>query len=126
MIIVEDNRTSLLVLARILERLGCKVSTATSVREAHTALAAPNAEFDVLVSDIGLPDGSGHDVVKFAQLSQPSLRGAIALSGFGNEEDVQKSVNAGFVRHLTKPVRLRELQEAIEELQIKDIIQYEG
>ncbi len=76
------------------------------------ALAAVEREsFDVLVSDIGLPDGSGTDVMRAVR-----ARGAvpgIAMSGFGMEEDVRRSREAGFSEHLVKPVAFGKLKEAI-------------
>jgi len=120
-LVVEDNAASMLVLARILERLGCKVLCATSVAEAHKLLSTDGQLIDVLISDIGLPDGSGHDVMRAARKFVPKLRGGIALSGFGSDDDVQNSLNAGFARHLTKPARVRELQSALSELAKFDV-----
>ena len=61
-----------------------------------------------------MPDGSGLDLMR--QLSPPSI-GPIALSGFGMEDDQRKSLAAGFVRHLTKPVEVQQLEHAIRDLQ---------
>jgi DNA-binding response OmpR family regulator len=64
-----------------------------------------------VVSDIGLPDGSGLDLMR--ELGQRwGLRG-IALSGYGTEDDVRRSREAGFLQHLTKPVTPRALEAAI-------------
>ena len=115
-LVVEDNLTSLAVLARLLERLGCEVLRAVSVAEACALIGARGQTVDVLISDIGLPDGSGHEVVQAARRLLPHLRGGIALSGFGSDEDVQRSLLAGFDRHLTKPARLHELHAALAEL----------
>jgi DNA-binding response OmpR family regulator len=65
---------------------------------------------DLLVSDLGLPDGSGLDVMREAR--RQGIPG-IALSGFGTEEDVQRSLGAGFGAHLTKPVAIATLRRAI-------------
>jgi DNA-binding response OmpR family regulator len=80
-----------------------------SVAEAR--LTAEQERFDLLVSDIGLPDGSGVDLMTALRKTQ-DLRG-IALSGFGTAEDVDASLAAGFAMHLTKPVDLDRLRTAI-------------
>ena len=74
-----------------------------------SALAAQT--FDVLVSDIGLPDGSGLELMK--QIRQTSGIRGIALSGFGMDEDLRKSKEAGFSQHLTKPINFQRLEAAI-------------
>ena len=76
--------------------------------------AAETDHFDLLISDLGLPDGSGLDLMR--QLSVQNPMKSIALSGYGQEEDVRKSREAGFTEHLTKPVDLRVLRETIERL----------
>jgi len=93
----------------VLELRGHDVTLAHSVNE---ALMCAHAAFDVLVSDIGLPDGSGLDLMT-ALRQRGEVRG-VAISGFGTPEDVQASVARGFERHLTKPVHLDELIDVIE------------
>ena len=66
--------------------------------------------FDLLLSDLGLPDGSGLELMR--ALADRSIRG-IALSGFGMEEDIARSREAGFAEHLIKPVIFQSLQETI-------------
>jgi CheY-like chemotaxis protein len=63
----------------------------------------------LLLSDIGLPDGTGYDLMKEVPASLPAL----ALTGYGMESDVQQSLAAGFREHLTKPVDVPRLQAAI-------------
>jgi CheY-like chemotaxis protein len=70
--------------------------------------------FDLLISDIGLPDGSGFEVMRHLRTTQP-IRG-IALSGFGRAEDLRNSREAGFDHHLTKPVDFQSLEELIREM----------
>jgi CheY-like chemotaxis protein len=83
-----------------------------SVKEAIAAAEA--SEFDLLLSDIGLPDGSGIELMR--QLgSRFNIKG-IALSGFGQDEDLRRSSEAGFATHLTKPINLKVLQEVIKRL----------
>ena len=75
---------------------------------------AEQAAFDVLVSDIQLADGSGRDLVAQIQRQRPVP--AIALSGYGTEEDIRRSLAAGFSAHLVKPVRFEDLEQAIIEI----------
>ena len=70
--------------------------------------------FDALISDIGLPDTSGYELVREAKRRQP-VQG-IALSGFGMEEDVRRSLEAGFDYHLTKPVEFQELRALLQKI----------
>ncbi|HEY4594594.1 MAG TPA: response regulator, partial [Thermoanaerobaculia bacterium] len=96
-------------MAQLLEMFGYAVRTADSV--ASALQAAEGERIDVVVSDIGLPDGSGLDLMRQLLARQP-VRG-IALSGFGMEEDLRKSREAGFVEHLTKPVDFAQLQQVL-------------
>lgn len=108
-LLVEDHPDTAKLLGRVLKAWGHKVRTAGSVA---AAVQAADAEpFDLLVSDLGLPDGSGHDLMR--TLSSGRKVRAIAVSGYGMDEDQQRSKDAGFAAHLTKPVDLTELREAI-------------
>src|SRR5205823_4440351 len=108
-LLVEDNGDTLRVLARLLRTRGYRVATADCVA---AALAEADREpFDVLVSDIGLPDGSGLDLMRTLGAERPVL--GIALSGYGMEDDLRKSRDAGFAAHLTKPVDFPVLEETI-------------
>ncbi len=89
-----------------------RLTTAGRVSEAVAAASA--TKFDLLISDIGLPDGSGCDLVARVQKLQPIP--AIALSGFGMDADVRRSLDAGFAAHLTKPVSLDRLKDLIGQL----------
>ena len=71
------------------------------------------AVFDVLISDLGLPDGSGIDLIQQIRAERPVF--GIALTGFGMEEDVRKSQEAGFKHHLVKPIDLNKLDSLIQE-----------
>ncbi len=111
-LLVDDNQDTLKYLSKILTMRGYLVRTADSVA---TALAlASEAEFDCLISDIELPDGSGLELMWRLRASRP-LPG-IALSGFGSPEDVEQSRSAGFALHLIKPVDFRRLDQAIQEV----------
>lgn len=109
---VEDHEDTARVLGRILKNSGFDVSHAGTVAGA-LALAA-GRRFDLLVSDLGLPDGSGLELMKTLRETQ-GLTG-IALSGFGSDEDVAASHAAGFAAHLTKPVDWERLRSEIDRL----------
>jgi CheY-like chemotaxis protein len=109
---VEDHEDTCKVMSRLLTGCGYVVTCADSVKSALAHLETE--QFDVLVSDIGLPDGSGLDVMRTVRERQ-SLPG-IALSGFGMEDDVRRSREAGFVQHLTKPVNVQKLEAAIAQI----------
>lgn len=108
-LLVEDHRDTRRVLSSLLAGLGYVVTQASSVREAIEA--AEHERFDVVLSDIGLPDGSGIDVMRNVSARQP-IKG-IAISGYGQDADLRRSQEAGFTTHLTKPVNLQTLHECI-------------
>ena len=109
---VEDHVDSADVLARLLRTLGYQVETCGTVADA--VRLAREKTFDLLLSDIGLPDGSGIDVI--AQVRQHSTMPAIALTGFGMERDVESYRQAGFNNHIAKPVTFQKLEELINQL----------
>lgn len=110
-LLVEDHVGTLKAMTKLLNGLGHHVITASTVKE---ALAAAEQEpIDLVVSDLGLPDGSGHDVMR-ALRSRYAVKG-IAVSGFGMDEDISRSAESGFEKHLTKPVDLERLQAAIQQ-----------
>jgi CheY-like chemotaxis protein len=74
--------------------------------------AAVRNKFDLLISDIALPDGTGMDLMM--QLRAISKIPGIATSGFGNSGDIERSLQAGFSEHLIKPIKLEKLDAAIE------------
>ena len=77
-----------------------------------TEVAGAGNSFDLLISDIALPDGSGLDLMM--QLRAISKIPGIAISGFGNNGDIERSLQAGFSDHLIKPIKLDDLEAAIE------------
>lgn len=108
LLLVDDHLDSAEVLASLLEMRGYQVKTAGTV---GAALALALAEhFDLLVSDVGLPDATGHDLMR--SLHGKGIKG-IAISGWGRTEDIEASREAGFSVHLTKPVALKSLETAI-------------
>ena len=104
------------MLAKLLRGFGHVVTTAKTVRAAVELVSAAAARpFDVLISDLGLPDGSGLEVMRHIKQSPPPLCDlpGIALTGFGMEEDLRQSRDAGFEQHLTKPVNFQTLERVI-------------
>jgi PAS domain S-box-containing protein len=108
-LLVEDHEDTLRVMATLLRRYGYDVRTANTVRRALEL--AEHEHFDLLISDLGLPDGSGLDVMREVKSSY-HMKG-IALSGFGMEDDLRRSIEAGFEQHLTKPVNIQTLENLI-------------
>ena len=111
-LLVDDHEDTNRAMQRLLQRLGYDVQTAHTVQAALSAADA-DRPFDLLISDIGLPDGSGLELMEQLLKRRP-IKG-IALSGFGMEEDVRKSKEAGFYEHLTKPVNFQRLHALIRE-----------
>ena len=108
-LLVEDNRDSLKNLTWALDRLGHSGVPADCLAAARAA--ATWGDFDVLISDIQLPDGTGLELMQEAGRSGEAA--GIALSGYGSEEDVRESLAAGFREHLTKPITFTALDAAI-------------
>jgi PAS domain S-box-containing protein len=111
-LIVDDDADTRRVLSRLLAKCGHTVETADSAQAALKFL--DTARFDALISDIGLPDSSGYELVREVKRRQ-TLKG-IALSGYGMAEDVRRSIDAGFDHHLTKPVTFQDLQSLLREI----------
>ena len=110
-LLVEDHRDTRRTLSRLLTHFGHNVVTADNVGGAITILASNN--IDAVLCDIGLPDGSGYEVAAQAR-ANGGIR-AIALTGFGTEQDVERSKGAGFDFHLVKPINFQELQTVLEQ-----------
>ena len=110
-LLVEDHGDTRRTLARLLKHFGHDISVAENTEDALAILRSKT--LDVVLSDIGLPDGSGYDVIAEAKRRQDVT--GIALTGFGMEEDIQRSKKAGFDFHLTKPVDFQELRSVLAE-----------
>ena len=126
-LVVEDHPDTAEQFARLLRRAGHEVVCAASIKEAQTcALVTPGQNracaFDIIISDLDLPDGSGHELMRNLAQRYP-IRG-IAISGHGMKEDVDGSMQAGFSYHITKPVNWAELQAVIDK--ISDEISHEA
>ena len=125
-LVVEDHPDTAEQFARLLRRAGHEVVCAASINEAQTcALVTPGQNracaFDILISDLDLPDGSGLELMRNLAQRYP-IRG-IAISGHGMKEDVDGSMQAGFSYHITKPVNWAELKAVIDK--ISDEISHE-
>jgi PAS domain S-box-containing protein len=114
LLVVEDHEPTLAVLTRLLRSQGHDVMTASTVKDALT-LASKNT-FDFVISDLGLPDGSGIDLMMVLS-NDYGLRG-IALSGYGMAEDLAKTEQAGFLAHLVKPINFDQLHRVLQQVQV--------
>ena len=111
-LVVDDHLDTCTGMKMMLERRGYRVTIAHTADQAVEK--AQREEFDLVISDIGLPDRSGYELMR--ELSaMKGLRG-IALSGFGMENDVSRARAAGFSEHLTKPINFDRLEESIQSL----------
>jgi PAS domain S-box-containing protein len=111
LLVVEDHVATLQVLTRLLMRAGHHVCGVGTLAEAHAAAAS--STFDAVISDLGLPDGTGLELmISLRQLY--NLRGVV-LSGYGMEEDLRRSREAGFVAHLVKPINVKELRRVLQQ-----------
>lgn len=105
-LLVDDHEDTCIGMKMLLERRGYRVKTANSVQSALDL--AGKEKFDLLISDLGLPDGTGFDLMEKLRARGSEIRG-VALSGFGMESDIEHSHAAGFSEHLIKPVNLERL-----------------
>jgi signal transduction histidine kinase/CheY-like chemotaxis protein len=112
LLVVDDHHDTCIGMKMLLERRGYRITLAHTAGQALEK--AEQEKFDLLISDIGLPDRSGYELMEELR-SKSALRG-IALSGFGMENDISKARAAGFSEHLTKPINFDRLDEAIRNL----------
>lgn len=113
--VVENHADTREFLTVMLEGLGHHVTTAASMSQALREVPAANC--DVLISDIGLPDGDGWELLSKLHLSRPIY--AIAMSGFGMASDRARSKAAGFRHHLVKPMGLEHIEELLIEAAVE-------
>ena len=111
-LVVDDHVDTCTGMKMMLERRGYRVTVAHTADQAGEKVR--QGQFDLVISDIGLPDRSGYELMQELS-STKGLRG-IALSGFGMENDVSRARAAGFSEHLTKPINFDRLEEAIQSL----------
>ena len=108
-LLVEDHEDTRAVLRRLMTRWGHSVATAGTVAQARQMIA--NGTFNLLISDVGLPDGTGFDVI--GAFREKSDAPAIAMSGYGMETDLERTQSAGFAEHLIKPISMESLREML-------------
>jgi CheY-like chemotaxis protein len=110
-LLVEDHPDTVHIMSKLLRSRGHRVRTASTVKDALQA--ASNETFDLVISDIGLPDGTGVQLMSTLRKGKHPPRQGIAISGFGSEEDIRKSADAGFNHHLVKPIDFGRLAKII-------------
>ena len=111
-LLVEDHHDTCIGMKRMLERRGYEITVAHTAQQAVEKVHTQ--DFDLLISDIGLPDRSGYELMREVRLKKDLP--AIALSGFGSEHDVNEARAAGFSEHLTKPINFERLEKTIRNL----------
>ncbi len=118
-LVVDDERCLLELLKTIIEEYGAQVTAVGRAQEAITLLRANPGEYDILLSDIAMPNEDGYDLIRQVRALNPELGGqipAIALTGYVREEQQRESFAAGFQRHIAKPVQPNQLVSMITEL----------
>ena len=114
LLVVEDSPPTLKALTRLLRLQGYQVTAATSAAEALEAAA--NSSIDVVISDIGLPDMDGWQLMQALRSSHPKIKG-VAMSGYVSTEDAARSAQAGFALHLPKPLEISNLYSTLNTLE---------
>jgi two-component system CheB/CheR fusion protein len=117
-LLVDDSEDVLHIMRELLDMEGAEVTAASNGRQALEILET--SRFDLLLSDIGMPEMDGYSLMR-------AIRGkedggdlpAIALTGFGANEDMREAVNAGFSAHISKPVSLDDLLEVVRKLRVR-------
>lgn len=109
LLVVEDHLDTARAFARVLTAQGFEVLVAGSVAEA--VALCKSQDFDLMVLDIGLPDGTGIELL--ARVRETCRTPAIAVSGYGTSDDIARAKDAGFVDHLVKPVTVETLGDAV-------------
>jgi hypothetical protein len=112
-LIVEDHTDTRVVLSRLLNHIGHEVISAENVHDALAFLS--NIRFDILLSDIGLPDGDGLALVVEAKRRQP-LKTTVALTALASNDDRTRGLRAGFDHYLTKPLDFRKLRTVLSDV----------
>ncbi|MEH2284851.1 MAG: response regulator [Nostoc sp.] len=113
-LLVDDDRDSREFIAFLLEQYGAQVTKAQSASEALSSLE--QAKFDLLISDIGMPDMDGYTLIRQIRKQSPDQGGkipAIALTAYAGEIDQQLALAAGFQQHISKPIELEILMKVI-------------
>jgi PAS domain S-box-containing protein len=111
-LLVEDHGDTRQTLSRLLTHFGHEISVADNTQSALAIVQSQ--KFDVVLSDIGLPDGTGYEVISQVKRKQPIK--AVAITGFGTDEDVRRGKEAGFDFHLVKPIDFHELRTVLDQV----------
>jgi PAS domain S-box-containing protein len=106
LLLVEDHAETARALTRLLQNRGYKIESVATIAAGLEAIDRGN--YDLLICDLGLPDGTGIELIEKVRKTHKTP--AIALTGFGMQEDVDRAQRAGFDVHLTKPVNLQKLE----------------
>ena len=114
-LIAEDNEDNLKILVKLLKTWGHTPTPAANVKTALQLIDIQ--EFDLLITDLGLPDGSGIEILH--ALKKNTQTPGIALSGFGTKTDIKQSLAAGFSHHIVKPFNLVELKNTIQQIALR-------
>ena len=112
-LVVEDHPDTRRALEMFLQLLGHQPKLAADIKEA-LEMAAAGSGFDLLLSDLRLPDGNGWDLLRQLEEAGWRPKHAIAISGWGSETDLTKSKGAGFEAHLIKPLAPEVLKRTLE------------
>lgn len=121
--VVENHQDTLDAIKMFLEAQGHSVATARDMKSALKL--APKTTFDVLISDIGLPDGDGWELLKKLREKMPEVK-AIAMSGYGMRTDLEKSKMAGYATHIVKPFGPVELDTALKKVMAQPTLSGKG
>lgn len=111
-LLVEDDDSTLLVMSRLLKRMGYGVHTANCISGALSSIEQNPVDF--VISDIGLPDGTGYDLMREIKIRCNVV--GIALTGFDGIDDLDESIKAGFAGHLVKPIDFTLLESMLASL----------
>jgi CheY-like chemotaxis protein len=112
-LVVENHEDTLQAMKMFLELEGHAVAMAATMKQALDAAFAD--KFDLIITDIGLPDGDGWELMR--QLRERGPVRAVAMSGYGWKEDVERSRSAGFFAHLLKPLKVTELESVLRKIE---------
>ncbi len=109
-LLVEDHEDTADVLAQVMRGMGHTVEICGSVAEGREMII--RHEFDIILSDLGLPDGTGIDFIRSAR--ETCQTPAVVLTGYGMADDIKNCLQAGFDEHLTKPVDFEKLEQTLQ------------
>jgi CheY-like chemotaxis protein len=112
-LVVENHQDTLDAMKMFLGVNGHSVETAATMREALEVAAQDS--FDLIITDIGLPDGDGWELMRCLRRRGPVR--AVAMSGYGCKEDIEKSHAVGFEAHLLKPLRVSDLEAVMRKVE---------